>query len=106
MPYSLVTNDSKFGRGMFSHADDYFSFLRDQFDMLYAEGATQPKMMSCGLHMRVIGHPARAMGLARFLDYIQGHEGVWVARRIEIAEHWRKIFPYQPGLEQIAKVGA
>ncbi len=74
--------------------------------MLYAEGATQPKMMSCGLHMRVIGHPARATGLARFLDYILGHKDVWVARRIEIAEHWRKGFPYQPGMEQIAKVGS
>lgn len=103
VPYSLVTNDAKFGRGPFSTADDYFTFLRDQFDMLYAEGATQPKMMSCGLHLRLIGHPARAVGLARFLDYIRGHEGVWVARRIEIAEHWRRTFPYSPGMEQIAK---
>ncbi|MBB3896691.1 allantoinase PuuE [Roseococcus suduntuyensis] len=105
VPYSLVTNDAKFGRGPFSTADDYFTFLRDQFDMLYAEGATQPKMMSCGLHLRLIGHPARAVGLARFLDYIRGHEGVWVARRIEIAEHWRRTFPYQPGMEQMARVG-
>ncbi len=105
VPYSLVTNDSKFGRGIFSTADDYFSFLKDQFDMLYEEGATQPKMMSCGLHMRTMGHPARAIGLARFLDYIQGHEKVWITRRIEIAEHWRRTFPYRPGMEQIAKVG-
>lgn len=105
VPYSLVTNDVKYGRGMFATSDDYFGFLRDQFDMLYAEGATQPKMMSCGLHMRVTGHPARAMGLARFLDYILRHKDVWVARRIEIADHWRKTFPYQPGMEQIAKVG-
>jgi putative urate catabolism protein len=105
VPYSLVTNDSKFGRGMFSTADDYFIFLRDQFDMLYAEGETQPKMMSCGLHLRLIGHPARAAGLARFLDYVQGHKNVWVARRSEIAEHWRKTFPYAPGMEQIARVG-
>lgn len=106
VPYSLVTNDSKFNRGMFATADDYFSFLRDQFDMLYEEGETQPKMMSCGLHMRTIGHPARAIGLARFLDYIQSHDRVWIARRIDIAEHWRKTFPYQPGMEQIAKVGS
>ena len=105
VPYSLVTNDVKYGRGMFATSDDYFGFLRDQFDMLYAEGATQPKMMSCGLHMRVTGHPARAMGLARFLDYILRHKDVWIARRIEIADHWRKIFPYQPGMEQIAKIG-
>ncbi|WP_191082668.1 allantoinase PuuE [Roseococcus microcysteis] len=106
VPYSLVTNDAKFGRGPFSTADDYFTFLRDQFDMLYAEGATQPKMMSCGLHLRLIGHPARAVGLARFLDYIRGHEGVWVARRIEIAEHWRRTFPYSPGMEQMVRISA
>lgn len=105
VPYSLVTNDSKYGRGVFGNADDYFTFLRDQFDMLYAEGVTQPKMMSCGLHMRVTGHPARAVGLARFMDYVLKHEKVWVARRIEIAEHWRTTFPYAPGMEQIARVG-
>ncbi len=106
VPYSLVTNDSKFGRGVFATSDDYFTFLRDQFDMLYAEGATAPKMMSCGLHLRTIGHPARAVGLARFLDYIQGHERVWVPRRLEIAQHWHKTFPYQPGMEQIARVSS
>ena len=62
-------------------------------------------MMSCGLHLRIIGHPARAAGLARFLDYIQRHEHVWIARRIDIAQHWRNTFPYHPGLEQIAKAG-
>ncbi|WP_207539776.1 allantoinase PuuE [Sabulicella rubraurantiaca] len=102
VPYSLVTNDAKFGRGQFSTADDYFTFLRDQFDMLYAEGETQPRMMSCGLHLRLIGHPARAAGLARFLDYVRGHDRVWVARRAEIAEHWHRTFPYKPGMEQIA----
>ena len=105
VPYSLVTNDSKYGRGSFGTSDDYFTFLRDQFDMLYAEGATQPRMMSCGLHLRLIGHPARAVGLARFLDYVRQHDRVWVARRIEIAEHWRRTFPYQPGMEQIVRVG-
>ncbi|WP_439552025.1 allantoinase PuuE [Falsiroseomonas sp.] len=105
VPYSLVTNDSKFGRGVFGTSDDYFQFLRDQFDMLYSEGKTMPRMMSCGLHLRSIGHPARAAGLMRFLDYIGKFEGVWVARRAEIAEHWRATFPYQPGMEQISKVG-
>ena len=62
--------------------------------MLYAEGATQPKMMSVGLHMRLIGHPARAAGLARFLDYVQGHEGVWVTRRLDIARHWGATHPF------------
>jgi allantoinase len=104
VPYSLVTNDSKFGRGFFSTADDYFTFMRDQFDMLYEEGAEQPKMMSCGLHMRMIGHPARAVGLAKFMDYILQHDKVWVCKRTDIADHWRKTFPYQPGMEQIAKV--
>jgi allantoinase len=105
VPYSLVTNDSKFGRG-FRASDDYFTFLRDQFDMLYEEGADQPKMMSCGLHMRMLGHPARAVGLAKFMDYILKHERVWVCKRTDIADHWRKTFPYQPGMEQIAKVSS
>jgi hypothetical protein len=105
VPYSLVTNDSKFGRGVFATSDDYFTFLRDQFDMLYAEGATRPKMMSVGLHLRMIGHPARAVGLARFMDYILKHDRVWVARRTEIAGHWHKTFPYTAGMEQIARVG-
>ncbi len=64
--------------------------------MLYAEGATQPKMMSVGLHMRLIGHPARAAGLARFLDYVQKHENVWVTGRLDIAKHWAKTHPFQP----------
>ncbi|MES2710927.1 MAG: allantoinase PuuE [Pseudomonadota bacterium] len=106
VPYSLVTNDSKYGRAVFGSSDDYFGFLKDQFDVLYAEGETAPKMMSCGLHMRIIGHPARAAGLARFMDYIQGHDRVWITRRIDIAEHWRRTFPYAPGMEQIAKVGS
>ncbi|MGY4432858.1 peptidoglycan/xylan/chitin deacetylase (PgdA/CDA1 family) [Bradyrhizobium sp. F1.13.1] len=62
--------------------------------MLYAEGATQPKMMSVGLHMRLIGHPARAAGLARFLDYVQGHQAVWVTRRLDIARHWAATHPF------------
>jgi allantoinase len=103
VPYSLVTNDSKFGRGAFGTAEDYFTFLRDQFDMLYEEGAERPKMMSCGLHMRLIGHPARARGLARFLDHVRGHDRVWVARRGEIARHWRREFPYRPGMEHVAR---
>jgi allantoinase len=77
-------------------SDQWFSFVRDAFDMLYREGATQPKMMSIGLHMRLIGHPARAVGLQRLLDHIQKHEGVWVTRRLDIARHWIKTHPY-PG---------
>ena len=62
--------------------------------MLYREGQTAPKMMSVGLHMRLIGHPARAAGLERFLDYVMGHEGVWITRRIDIARHWIDTHPY------------
>ena len=64
--------------------------------MLYKEGATQPKMMSVGLHMRLIGHPGRAAGLERLLDYMQKQEGVWVTRRLDIARHWMTTHPY-PG---------
>ena len=70
VPYSMSTNDSKFGRGTFGTGDDFFHYCRDAFDFLYAEGRTQPKMLSIGLHMRLIGHPARAAGLQRLLDHI------------------------------------
>jgi len=93
VPYSLVNNDGKFSNGTFAGASDYFEFHKDAFDMLYKEGRTQPKMMSVGLHMRTIGHPARAAGLERLLDYIKGFEGVWIARRIDIAQHWRSTHP-------------
>lgn len=94
VPYSLANNDGKFGSGFFATSADYFTWHKDAFDMLYAEGATQPKMMSVGLHMRLIGHPARAAGLARFLDYVQAHEGVWVTRRLDIARHWAATHPF------------
>jgi len=93
VPYSLVHNDAKFANGTFGTSDDYFSFHRDAFDMLYREGASQPKMMSVGLHMRLIGHPARAAGLERFLDYVAGHENVWITRRADIAKHWAETHP-------------
>ena len=94
VPYSLTTNDSKFGRGWFSTADDFFQFNKDAFDMLYAEGATHPKMMSVGLHMRLIGHPARAMGLKRFLDHVRQFDDVWICNRTDIARHWMKVHPH------------
>ena len=78
VPYTMSTNDSKFGRGVFATGDDFFHYCRDAFDFLYREGATQPKMLSIGLHMRIIGHPARAAGLERLLDHIGRHAGVWV----------------------------
>lgn len=95
VPYSLTHNDGKF-TGNLGTADDWFAFMRDGFDMLYAEGAEAPKMMSIGLHMRMIGHPARAAGLARLLDHIAGRDRVWVTRRIDIARHWATVHPY-PG---------
>ena len=93
VPYSLTANDTKFGAGGLFTADDYFTFVKDGFDMLYREGKTQPKMISFGLHLRLIGHPSRAAGLERVLDYITKHEAVWVTRRIDIAQHWRTTHP-------------
>jgi putative urate catabolism protein len=93
VPYSMTHNDSKYGKGAMNTSDDFFTMCRDGFDMLYAEGKTQPKMMSVGLHMRLTGHPARATGLARFLDHVQKHEDVWVCRRLDIAQHWRRHHP-------------
>lgn len=96
IPYSLTHNDGKFNRGGIATGGQFFEFLKDGFDMLYREGATQPKMMSVGLHMRLVGHPARASGLERFLDYVQGKAAVWVTRRLDIAHHWHEHHPY-PG---------
>ena len=93
VPYSLATNDLKFGVGGFFTAEHFFAFLKDAFDVLYREGKTQPKMMSVGLHMRLVGHPSRAAGLERFLDYVTQHPGVWICRRIDIARHWIKNHP-------------
>ena len=93
VPNSLTNNDGKYA-GWMGTSDQRFSFIRDAVDMLWREGAKTPKMMSIGLHMRLIGHPARAVGLERLLDHVMGLEGVWVTRRIEIAEHWRKVHPF------------
>ncbi len=95
IPYSLTNNDGKYA-GWTGTSDDWFSFIRDAFDMLYKEGAKQPKMMSVGLHMRLIGHPARAVGLERLLDHISRHKDVWITRRVDIARHWMTVHPY-PG---------
>jgi allantoinase len=92
IPYTHANNDSKFGRG-FGTAADYETWHRDAFDFLYQEGRTAPKMMSVGLHARLIGHPGRAAGLARFLDHVARHRDVWVCGRMQIAEHWRAHHP-------------
>ena len=93
VPYSLTNNDGKFMRGSVGNGEQFFAFLRDAFDMLYAEGRTQPKMMSIGMHMRLLGHPARAAGLQRFLDYVAQKPEVWITRRIDIARHWIATHP-------------
>lgn len=95
VPYSLTNNDGRLANGSLGTGTDFFTYLKEAFDMLYEEGATQPKMMSVGMHMRFLGHPARASGLARFLDYVQSHEKVWVCRRLDIARHWLATHPYQ-----------
>ena len=75
IPYSLTTNDVKFGRGIFGPGEDFFAYLRDSFDLLYEEGADRPRMMSIGLHMRLTGHPGRAAALIRFIEHIHGMTG-------------------------------
>jgi OHCU decarboxylase len=95
LPYTLDANDMRFATPQgFNSGDQFYAYLRDTFDALYAEGAAgQAKMMSIGLHCRLIGRPGRIQALARFLDYIKGFEGVWTPRRIEIADHWRRTHP-------------
>ncbi len=100
VPYTLDTNDMRFVTPQgFNTGDHFFTYLKDAFDVLHAEGDPRgldaPKMMSVGLHCRVVGHPARAAALARFLDYVRGHEDVWIARRIDIARHWLARHPYR-----------
>lgn len=96
IPYTLDSNDMRFANGQgFINGDDFFHYLKDTFDVLYAEGETRPKMMSVGLHCRLIGRPGRFAGLVRFLDYIQNHERVWIPTRAQIARHWIQVHPYQ-----------
>ena len=95
VPYTLDANDMKFvALNGFTTGEQFFHYLKDAFDVLYAEGETAPKMMSVGLHCRIVGKPPRLAGLKRFLDYIEGFERVWVARRIEIARHWLTEHPH------------
>ncbi len=89
VPYSLTNNDAKFMRGSIDSGEAFFRMLRESFDMLMSEGQTAPKMMSVGLHLRIAGHPGRAAGLRRFLDYVATHgDQVWVCNRSDIARHW------------------
>ncbi|UWR73016.1 allantoinase PuuE [Phaeobacter inhibens] len=97
IPYTLEANDMRFATAPgYITGEQFYQYLKDAFDLLYAEGeAGAPKMMSVGLHCRLIGRPGKAAGLKRFIDYIQGFDGVWCPRRIDIADHWAKTHPHQ-----------
>ena len=99
VPYTLDANDMRFATAQgFNSGEQFFAYLKDSFDLLFAEGAAgQPKMLSVGLHCRLAGRPGRAAALARFLDYIERHERVWVARRLDIARHWIGAHPAPAG---------
>ena len=91
IPYTLDTNDMRFVSPQgFNSGEQFFSYLRDAFDVLYAEGEATPKMLSIGLHCRLIGRPGRIASLEKFIDYVNNHADVWLCRRIDIAHHWYK----------------
>jgi putative urate catabolism protein len=94
VPYSLDANDMRFATAQgFNSGDQFHAYLRDAFDVLYAEGETTPRMMSVGLHCRLVGRPGRIRALEKFIDYAQSHDRVWFCRRIDIARHWRRHHP-------------
>ena len=96
VPYTLDTNDMRFAAPQgFNSGDQFFTYLRDAFDALYAEGETAPKMLSVGLHCRIVGRPARIMALQRFIEHVRAHDRVWIAKRIDIARHWLTVHPFQ-----------
>ncbi|RYF16966.1 MAG: allantoinase PuuE [Comamonadaceae bacterium] len=98
VPYTLDCNDMRFALPQgYSHADPFFQYMKDTFDVLYAEGEESPKMMSIGMHCRLLGRPGRIAALQRFLDHIARHDRVWVCRRIDIAHHWAQVHPYPEG---------
>ncbi|KAI5913483.1 allantoinase PuuE [Thauera sp. 2A1] len=95
VPYTLDTNDMRFALPQgFSHGDEFFEYLRDAFDVMYAEGDERPAMMSIGMHCRLLGRPGRFRALQRFLDHIEKHDRVWVCRRVDVARHWIEHHPY------------
>ena len=97
VPYTLDSNDMRFALPQgFSQGDDFFTYLRDSFDVLYAEGEERPCMMSVGMHCRLLGRPGRIRALQRFLDHIEQHDRVWVTRRVDIARHWKQAHPFNP----------
>ena len=100
VPYTLDTNDMRFALPQgFAQAEDFYIYLRDSFDALYAEGdpngENAPKMMSIGMHCRLLGRPGRLVALQRFLDHVAKHDKVWVCRRVDIARHWQATHPFK-----------
>jgi putative urate catabolism protein len=96
VPYTLDANDMRFATAQgFNSGDQFFSYLKDSFDVLYREGADRPRMMSVGLHCRLTGRPGRTAALERFLDYAAGHDRIWITRRIDIARHWIATHPFR-----------
>ncbi|MCM2343446.1 MAG: allantoinase PuuE [Alphaproteobacteria bacterium] len=94
IPYTLDVNDMRFATAQgFNTGEQFYTYLKDAFDTLYAEGESAPKMMSVGLHCRLAGRPGRIAGLERFLQYVRQHKDVWVCRRIDIARHWNAHHP-------------
>ena len=97
VPYTLEANDMRFATAQgFNSGDQFFAYLRDAFDVFYEEGERAPKMMSIGLHCRLVGRPGRFAALRRFLDHVQSRDRVWICRRIDIARHWRLNHPPLP----------
>jgi putative urate catabolism protein len=101
VPYTLDTNDMRFSSAQgFAQGDDFFTYLKDSFDVLYAEGdpggLDAPKMLSIGMHCRLLGRPGRMKALQQFLDYVQRHSHVWICRRLDIARHWTQTHPFVP----------
>ena len=99
VPYSLDTNDMRFVQAQgFNTGEHFLTYLKDSFDVLYAEGdpdgLNRPKMMSIGMHCRLLGKPGRFGALQKFLDYVQRHEQVWICRRIDLARHWKQVHPF------------
>ncbi|MEC9372094.1 MAG: allantoinase PuuE [Pseudomonadota bacterium] len=91
VPYTLDANDMRFSTPQgFNSGDQFFAYLRDSFDVLYAEGARVPRMMSVGLHCRLVGRPGRIHALERFIDHVRQYDDVWICRRIDIAHHWHE----------------
>ena len=96
VPYTLDVNDMRFALPQgYSQAEDFFIYLRDSFDVLYAAGAESPKMMSIGMHCRLLGRPGRILALQKFLDHIEKHDKVWVCKRVDIARHWKNQHPFK-----------